>query len=472
MSKYKNKMCYPRLNKKGEIISYRFYFSGKDPMTGKHKNYTKTWKVPKGLTQKEIELERKKAEIEFINESEKKSNGVFVSENNIRFDEFAEQWLEEIKLREGSYGSYASAKNHLGIILEWFGQYQLKNISPVLIQKFYNYLCTRTYSKTCVFVKKSIKELFDKGKIPQYKIAESCGINRLTLRLASTVGNQVSMATAKAVCNHFKVSIDKYFSIENQEVKFSCATNKGIRTTLVMILNAVKKRMLIEHNYATKEYTNPVTGTTKEKEIFNEEEAKEFLRLVMEETDIRKKTIFSLFIFLGLRNAEVCGLEWKDIDLDNGILKIQRNSLYFREFGVVTKAPKTQNSKRTITMPAQLTDILRQYNIWWEEQKVLHGDLWENADRLFLQDNGEAIHPCTPRVWLDKFEAKHGLRHVPPHALRHTNITLQLLAGVPIKAVSQRAGHSNENITLNIYTHLLQEEDKRAALTFDNFMSL
>ena len=55
MSKYKNKMCYPRLNKKGEIISYRFYFSGKDPMTGKHKNYTKTWKVPKGLTQKEIE---------------------------------------------------------------------------------------------------------------------------------------------------------------------------------------------------------------------------------------------------------------------------------------------------------------------------------------------------------------------------------------------------------------------------------
>ncbi len=55
-----------------------------------------------------------------------------------------------------------------------------------------------------------------------------------------------------------------------------------------MILNAAKKRMLIEHNYATKDYTNPVTGTIKKKEIYNEEQAKEFLKFAMQEKDIRK----------------------------------------------------------------------------------------------------------------------------------------------------------------------------------------
>ena len=45
----KNKLCYPRKNKNGEIISYRFFYSGKDA-TGKPKQYTKTWKVPKGLS--------------------------------------------------------------------------------------------------------------------------------------------------------------------------------------------------------------------------------------------------------------------------------------------------------------------------------------------------------------------------------------------------------------------------------------
>ena len=163
-------------------------------------------------------------------------------------------------------------------------------------------------------------------------------------------------------------------------------------------------------------------------------------------------------------------MEWKDIDFENNLLKIQRNSLYFREFGVVTKVPKTQNSKRTVTMPYQLTEVLRDYRIWWNEQKIMHGDLWENADRLFLQDNGEPLHPCTPRLWLEKFERINGLNHVTPHALRHTSITLQILAGVPIKAVSQRAGHADEHITLSIYTHFLKEEDKRAADTFDSFM--
>ena len=345
MSKLKNKNCYARTNKKGELISYRFFYSGKETFTGKPKQYTKTWKIPKNLSSKEIELERKKVELFFIKECEEKSNGVFIQDNNILFNVFADQWLEEIKLRENSYGSYVSAKNHLRILKEYFGNFLLKNISPVLIQNFYNYLCTRTYTKETIIVKNSFKELIDKTGLKHWQLAESLGINRLTLRMVSSIGQKVSISTARTICGYFKVPLDKYFSIQTKQVKYSYATNQGIRTALVMILNSAKKRMLIEHNYATKEYTNPITGSKKEKNIYNEEESKEFIKYALKETDNRKKVVFSLYLFLGLRNAEICGLEWKDIDLTKGYLRIERNSLYFRGFGVITKEPKTKKFK-------------------------------------------------------------------------------------------------------------------------------
>lgn len=471
MLKVKEKNCYPRKNKKGEIISYRFYYYGKEQFSGKPIQYTKTWKIPFNLSPKEIELERKEFEIQFIKECENKSKGVYINDCYITFNEFADQWLEEIRLRGNAFGSYVSAKNHLKILKDYFGKYCLKNITPVLIQNFYNYLCSRTYTKELITVKQSFAELIKNDKLKHYQIAENCGLNRLSLRMTEKTGQRVSMKTARAVCCYFKVPMDKYFNIITEKVKYSSSTNKDIRTALVMILNAAKKRMLIEQNYATKEYTNPISGNVKEKNVYNKEEAKSFLKNAMSETDLRKQAVFALYLFLGLRNAEICGLEWKDIDLDYGVLRIERNSLYYRGIGVVTKEPKTKNSKRTLSMPPQLTEILRNYKEWWDIQKTGHGDLWINSDRLLLQDNGKPTHPCTPRKWLDEFERKNGLKHIPPHSLRHTSITLQLMAGVPIKAVSQRAGHADERITLNIYTHFLKEEDIRAAETFNNYLS-
>lgn len=470
MRKIKNKNCYARTNKNGEIISYRFFYSGKEAFTNKPKQYTRTWKVPKNLSNKEIELERKKAELKFIRECEEKSKGVFIQDNNITFKDFSTQWLEEIKLRENSYGSYVSAKNHLRIVNEYFGNYLLKNISPVLIQNFYNYLCSRTYVKDTVIVKKSFIDLIKNTQLKHYQLAENLGLNRLTLRMFTKPNQKVSMESAKSICSYFNVPLDKYFSIQTEHVKYSYATNQGIKTVLVMILNSAKKRMLIEHNYATKEYTNPITGTKKEKDIYNKEEAQLFIKYAQQEKDYRKKITFVLYLFLGLRNAEICGLEWKDIDLENGYLRIERNSLYFRGFGTITKQPKTKNSKRTVAMPNTLIEILYEYKQWWDSQKQLHGDLWQCTDRLLVNDDGNPIHPCTPAKWLKNFELQNGLSHIPPHSLRHTSITMQILAGVHLKEVARRVGHADERITLSIYTHTLKEEDKQAASMLDNYL--
>ena len=113
------------------------------------------------------------------------------------------------------------------------------------------------------------------------------------------------------------------------------------------------------------------------------------------------------------------------------------------------KGTKTKTSKRTIRLPEQLVTILSEYKVWYDEQKINYGDLWADTDKLFLQDNGNTLNPCTINLWLRKFNLEHGFKNIPPHSLRHTSITMQIKAGVPIKAVSARAGHSSERITVN-----------------------
>lgn len=469
--KKQSRLCYPRYNKNGVIVSYRFFYNGKDSYTGKPKQYTKTWKVPKNLSNKEIELERKKVELEFIKESEKKSLGTYIQESNITFGEFSKEWLERIlKRNEESYSYYVQAENSLKIINQHFGHYQLKQISPAMIQKFYDYLCDRTYIKETITVKKSIEELISKNNLTKIQTAEECGINRLTLRLATKIGNQVSLETARTISRYFNVPLTQYFNVEKREVKYSKATNSGIRTILVVILGEAKRQQLIEHNYASKEYTRPLTGTTKQKEIFDEEESKEFVRAVLNESNLKKKTVFALLIFLGLRKSEICGLSWEDIDFNRNTLTVNHNTLYYKQFGIVTKKPKTETSNRTITLPNQLVIILKEYKEWYDQQKENYGDLWENTNHLFLQDNGNIINPSTINTWLRKFNLKNGLKPIPPHSLRHTCITMQLNARIPIKVVSTRAGHANEKITLGIYTHTLQSQDIQAAEIYNNYL--
>jgi len=471
MSKHKNKNCYPRYNKLGEIISYRFFYNGKDFYTGELKQYTKTWKVPKGLTNKEIELERKKAELDFIKECEEKSNGTYLQETNITFGDFSKKWLNRILLKnEESYSYYVKAENSLKVINKFFENIPLKHISPVMVENFYDYLRARTYVKETITVRKSIEELIIKNNLNKTRTAEDCGINRLTLRIASKIGNQVSLETARTISKYFNVPLTQYFNVEKKEEKYSKATNAGIRTVLVVILGEAKRQRLIQYNYATKEFTTTITGTTKQKEIFDEEESKEFVQAVLKESSLKKRTVFALLIFLGLRKAEICGLSWEDIDFNRNTLTVNHNTLYYKKFGVVTKKPKTETSHRTITLPNQLVVILKEYKQWYEEQKQNYGDLWAYTNYLFLQDNGKIINPCTINSWLKKFNIKNGLKPIPPHSLRHTCITMQLNAGIPIKVVSSRAGHSNERITLDIYTHSLKSQDNIAAEIYNNYL--
>ena len=116
--------------------------------------------------------------------------------------------------------------------------------------------------------------------------------------------------------------------------------------------------------------------------------------------------------------------------------------------------------------------LLSDYKEWYESQQIIHGDIWADTNKMFLQDNGKPLHPTTINSWLRKFNLKHGFNNISPHELRHTTIILQILVGVILKLYRQELTHAIERITLDIYTHSLKSQDKEAADIYNNYLKL
>ena len=462
-----------RHNKRGEL-SFELHCSGKDAFTKKYKVYVKTYKVPNDLKgKKEIEKFRINCQLEFKEEVDKKSKGILANEGKkIYFYDYAEKWVEDIlRYNNDAYNHYSHCKLHLKIFKEKFGLYTLEEMTLPVIQQFCDWLCERTYKKEIIIVKKDIRQAMEEQKVSFKQTWQECGISNATLCTALKVGNRISKDTAKKICNYLNINFNSYFEMKSEEVPYSRCANKSLKTMLHSILVRAVQERLIPINYATKEYTKSVTGTKGKKEIYDTiEDIREFVAKANEEKDIRKKVAFLIGLNLGLRGAEIAGLEWKDIDFENEIISINKNTMYVNGFGIITKTTKNNSSTRIIRLPSNLVSLLKEYKVWWDEEKSRHGDLWEKTDRLFVQNCGKDMSNATISNWLKKFELDNNLKHVTLHGLRHTNITMQITNGVDIKTVSARVGHSDIQTTLNIYSHYTKESDKKASDLIDKII--
>lgn len=131
--------------------------------------------------------------------------------------------------------------------------------------------------------------------------------------------------------------------------------------------------------------------------------------------------------------------------------------------GVVDKEPKTESSKRVIAISDKLLSVLTEYKVWYDQYRYDMGDRWKETDRLFIAECGAQIYPGTVYTWVHKVCDAAGLPHRTVHSLRHTNITMQIAAGVPLVTVAGRAGHAQTSTTTDIYSHFLKSSDKTAA---------
>jgi len=171
---------------------------------------------------------------------------------------------------------------------------------------------------------------------------------------------------------------------------------------------------------------------------------------------------------LGLRQGEVLGLRWSDIDLDARRLRVSRALQYIRPVaggaGVAHLVePKSGTSRRALDLPEPVVDALRQHRSRWLAEKIRLGPRWLNEwDLVFVGPFGE---PLNPRLLLEDFHAVLRGAQLPEirfHDLRHSCASLLLLAGVPARMVQEILGHSSITLTLGTYSHVLPELREQA----------
>jgi integrase len=164
-------------------------------------------------------------------------------------------------------------------------------------------------------------------------------------------------------------------------------------------------------------------------------------------------TLFA--ILTGLRRGELLALRWSDIDFPRRMLHVRRSLEVVGAADLRFKVPKTAKSMRSVSLPQQAIDLLKQQRKAQDEHKQLHERAYHDSDLIFCHHNGE---PWNPRRFSSKFHAtvkRLKLPKVSVHGLRHSFASLQLLAGTDLKVVSHLLGHSSVTITGDVYAHVL-----------------
>lgn len=168
----------------------------------------------------------------------------------------------------------------------------------------------------------------------------------------------------------------------------------------------------------------------------------------------------------GMRQGELMGLRWKDVDLTLGIASIQQ-TLYRLGKVVVTKEPKSVRSRRA-ALPPMLVNTLRMAQ---EEQIACRrglGQAYEDNNLVFCQPNGRPLHAhnVTQRD-MPRVAKRAGVPRIRFHDLRHCHATLLLQQGVHPKVVQERLGHSTISMTLDTYSHVVPGMQEQAAVDLE-----
>ncbi|MGW3603298.1 site-specific integrase [Micromonospora sp. NPDC005161] len=164
-----------------------------------------------------------------------------------------------------------------------------------------------------------------------------------------------------------------------------------------------------------------------------------------------------------LRQVEVLGLRWEDVDLTAGTLRVRGQLQRDPDSGgLVFVETKTARSRRTLPLPSTVLAALCHHQQSQAAER-LEADRWADPGLVFATSVGTPIHPRNDYRSFREIIRPAGLRQVRLHDLRHTAASVLLAQGVPARVVMEILGHSQISVTLNIYAHVAPEIAREAA---------
>jgi integrase len=185
----------------------------------------------------------------------------------------------------------------------------------------------------------------------------------------------------------------------------------------------------------------------------------------------RLGALYSVAVALGLRQSEILGLRWEDVDFEQQMLRVRAQLLRIDGAKRLVE-PKTRQSRRTLPLPATIAAGLRAHRSRQLQERLLAGARWEGNgwDLVFTNTRGG---PLDARHLVRAFKdhlVRAGLPDIRFHDLRHSCASLLVAQGLHPRVVMETLGHSTITLTMNTYSHVMPALQREAADMMDNVL--
>lgn len=336
------------------------------------------------------------------------NQGTYLEETDKTFSDFAKEWLPVYSESKGvKPGTIRVRLHEIGRLLPYFAQLKLKDITRKMYQDALNDLKAQGLAD-------STRE----------------GINRtgrMIFRKALELDLLKKDPTEFAYVKKDKKTIDQ---LEEEEVP-----NYLEKEELALFLETAKQNGL-EHDYLA----------------------------------------FLILAYTGMRVGELVALKWKDVDFKNHTISISKT--YYNpnnntlEYELVP--PKTRKSRRKIVVDEDVIQALKDHEDAQNQVRMQLGDDYYNRDFIFAKMERQFGYPIVIKNVRDRMKRLlriAGLNEeLTPHSLRHTHTSLLAEANVSLEQIMDRLGHTDDQITKNVYLHVTKEMKKEASQKFSELM--
>jgi integrase len=248
------------------------------------------------------------------------------------------------------------------------------------------------------------------------------------------------------------------------------AENVGAYTVIkihTMLHSALEQA--VKAGLATQNVTDaviPPSEPAKEMNVLDENQVSQFL---VAARDTRLEALIHLAVTTGMRQMELLGLKWSDLDWVRQTIKVERQLT--RGEGVQFAQPKTKYGRRVVVLGDRTIEVLRRHYERQNEERKKAGKGWKEYGLIFTTQIGTPYHfRNLLRDFKSLLEAA-SLPEIRFHDLRHTAASLMLNYGIPVIVVSRRLGHAKPSITLDIYGHLMPGMQAEAAQKIDELIT-
>lgn len=441
-----------REGKKG--TTYRIFVSDGTNQEGRQIIRRMTWKPTPNMTPRQEEKALNRVMLEF----ESSIQQGFQIDNDKTFAEYADYVIKTKELAGVRPRTIDRYKELLPRINAAIGHKKIVDLRPQHLNQFYANLAEEGIR---LGTERAAIRIDGMSWLKEHKISLSELSRRSRTSMDATSkflrGKQVMVDTAKKVATAMGEDPGRLYTVTQDKTPLSTKTILEHHRLISTILAQAEKEMLIPYNPASK--ATPPKAPKCEPDYYQPEEVDRILDK-LDTAPVKWRACTYLLIDTGCRRAEIAGLKWEDIDIDSGILTINRNLHYSSKRGIY-EGPTKNGKGRVLRISEETVTVLREHLAQQDRMREIAGDRWEETGFVFTQEYGKPMNPDSITDWLNKFSLAEDLPHIHPHAFRHTAASTMIASGIDIVTTAAELGH-NPATTEMYYAHVINEAKARA----------